>query len=60
VRQLLAGEVPCLGHVMEVVKEVKLAFQAAQNVQKRLKNDRFSALIDFKNAKRRRFLLKRT
>jgi hypothetical protein len=46
----LAGGVPGLGMVMEGVKEVKKDLKAAQNIRKRLKNGRFPALIDLKNA----------
>jgi hypothetical protein len=43
--------VPGKGVVVEGVKEVKLAFQAAWNVRKRHKNSRFPALIDLETPK---------
>jgi hypothetical protein len=50
VRRLLAVGVPGPGVVVERVKEVKEAFQAAWNVLKQRKNGRFPALIDLKNS----------
>jgi hypothetical protein len=58
VRQLLVGRVPALGVVVEGVKEVKEAFQAARNVQKRRKNGRFPALVKLKIAKNAVFYFK--
>jgi hypothetical protein len=46
--------------VVEAVKKVKEAYNAARNRQKRLKNGRFPALIDLKNAQNAGFLLKST
>jgi hypothetical protein len=45
------GGVPSLGVVVEEVKKVKKAFQAALNVQKRRRNGQFPALIDLKMPK---------
>jgi hypothetical protein len=58
VRQILAGEVPCQGVVVEGVKEVKQAFQAARNIRNWRQNGRFPALIDLKIAENAFFYLK--
>jgi hypothetical protein len=50
--------VPGQGVVVEGVKEVQLAFQAAQKVQKRCQNSRFNTLIDLEIAKNAIFYLK--
>jgi hypothetical protein len=47
----LAEGVPHPGVVVEGVKEVKFAFQAAQNIQKWHKNSRFQALFALKITK---------
>jgi hypothetical protein len=52
--------VPHLGVVVEGVKEVKQAFQAAQNVPQRRKNCQFPILIDLKNGDIAVFLFKST